>query len=165
MSISSTPCDRKVKGVNAPIPIPLWGMALISSLLLLLVGGGLYFFPDFARSPSLWSLTPYNTRFLGAIYLTALVSLTLLLLTRRAVPARLIVPMMWVFTTVILLVSGSQIEQFDLNRRATAIWFWLYLADCVGASYSSGAMDDRPILACCNRPANGLFVYNYRRYF
>ena len=126
MSISSTPCDRTTKGENAPIPFPLWIMALISSLLLLLVGGSLFFCPDFARSRWLWPLTPFNTRFLGAIYLTALIALTLLLLIRRAVPARLIVSMMWVFTTVILLVSCLQTEQFDMNRRATAIWFWLY---------------------------------------
>lgn len=135
MNISSTPSDRKTKYTNAPIPYPLWIMALISSLLLFLVGGSLFFFPDFARPRWVWSLTPFNTRFLGAIYLTALVSLSLLLLLRRAIPARLIVPMMWVFTTVILLVSCLQTEQFDMTRRSTGIWFWLYIADCIGSSY------------------------------
>lgn len=122
------------KNTYASIPVPLFVMALISSLLLLLVGGSLFFFPEFARSRWVWSLTPFNTRFLGAIYLTALVGLSILLATRRALPARLIVLMMWVFTTVVLVVSCLQTGQFNLARRATAIWFGLYAADCLGAS-------------------------------
>ncbi|MEO1209625.1 MAG: hypothetical protein AAFX78_08800 [Cyanobacteria bacterium J06638_20] len=117
------------------MPIPLFIMALISSLLLVLVGGSLFFFPEFARPRWVWSLTPFNTRFLGAIYLTSLVGLSILLVTRRVLSVRLIVPMMWVFTTVVLVVSCLQIEQFDLARRTTAIWFGLYAADCLGSSY------------------------------
>ena len=135
MSLSSTPVKNKTKVRNASIPMPLFTMALISSLLLLVVGSSLFFFPDFARPRWVWSLTPFNTRFLGAIYLTSLVGLSLLLLLRTAIPARLIVLMTWVFTTVILLVSCLQIEQFDLARRTTGIWFGLYSADCLIASY------------------------------
>ncbi|MEO1400665.1 MAG: hypothetical protein AAFV72_05345 [Cyanobacteria bacterium J06635_1] len=138
MNVSLSRFNRNVEGRNTPIAVPLFIMALISSLLLLLVGGSLFFFPDFARRRWLWTLTPFNTRFLGAIYLTALVALTILLMARRATLARLIVPMMWIFTTIILLVSCSQIKQFDVHRRATGIWFWLYSADCIGASYYLG---------------------------
>ncbi len=121
-----------------PLPqcrCPLFIMALISSLLLVLVGGSLFFFPEAARSRWVWSLTPFNTRFLGAIYLTSLVGLSILLVTRRVLSVRLIVPIMWIFTTVVFVVSCLQIEQFDLARRATAIWFGLYAADCFGSSY------------------------------
>jgi len=31
-----------------------------------------------------------------------------------------------------------QLQQFDAGRKATDIWFWLYLVDCVGASYYWG---------------------------
>ena len=118
------------------MPMPLVIMALISSLLLLLVGGSLFFFPEFARPRWVWSLTPFNTRFLGAIYLASLVALSMLLVThRRALAIRLMVPMMWVFTTIVLVVSCLQIEQFDLTRRTTAIWFGVYAADCLGSSY------------------------------
>ncbi|MGF1521790.1 MAG: hypothetical protein ACFBSF_05655 [Leptolyngbyaceae cyanobacterium] len=129
------PPKKKIKRASASIPIPLFILTLISSLLLLVVGGSLFFFPEFARPRWVWSLTPFNTRFLGAIYLTALVGLSILLVTRRALPARLIVLMMWVFTTVVLGVSCLQIGQFSLTRRATGIWFGLYAADCFGSSY------------------------------
>ena len=135
MPIVSTPPNLKNNTAHTSIPIPLLMLALISSCLLLLVGGSLFCFPEFARSRWLWSLTPFNTRFLGAIYLTALVGLATLLVIRRALPARLIVLMTWVFTTVVLAVSCWQIGQFNLARRATGIWFGLYAADCLGSSY------------------------------
>ncbi|MEM6434656.1 MAG: hypothetical protein AAF773_12515 [Cyanobacteria bacterium P01_D01_bin.115] len=130
------PSKNAIQNPAASMPMPLVIMALISSLLLLLVGGSLFFFPEFARPRWVWSLTPFNTRFLGAIYLASLVALSMLLVThRRALAIRLMVPMMWVFTTVVLVVSCLQIEQFDLTRRTTAIWFGVYAADCLGSSY------------------------------
>ena len=119
---------------------PLLLMMLVSAsiVLLLLVGGGLFFFPDFLSTLWLWPLTPFNLRFLGAIYLTSLIALVNLVLARQDTLIRLIVPMMWVFTTVVLLVSCLHLEQFAASRRATDIWFWLYVVDCVGASYYLG---------------------------
>ena len=135
MNMLSMPPMSKRQKPNAAVPIPLFVLALISSLLLLVVGGSLFFFPDVARPRWVWALTPFNTRFLGAIYLTALVGLAMLLIVRRALPARLIVLMTWVFTTVVLLVSCLQTGQFNLARRATSIWFGLYAIDCFGSSY------------------------------
>ncbi|MEL6402683.1 MAG: hypothetical protein AAFR26_26965 [Cyanobacteria bacterium J06626_4] len=129
------PSKNAIQNPTASMPMPLVIMALTSSLLLLLVGGSLFFFPEFARSRWVWSLTPFNTRFLGAIYLASLVGLSMLLVMRRALAVRLMVPMMWVFTTVVVVVSCLQIEQFDLTRRTTAIWFGVYAADCLGSSY------------------------------
>ena len=45
---------------------------------------------------------------------------------------------MWIFTTVVLTVSCLQLQQFTAERRATDIWFCLYLIDCIGASYYLG---------------------------
>lgn len=130
---------------SLPLKVPalLSTLALISIVLLALVGGGLFFFPQFIQDRWIWPLTPFNTRFLGAIYLTALVSLTNLIFGNRAVLARLIVPMMWIFTTVVLLASCLHLEQFSPLRRASDLWFWVYLIDCVGASYYLGYFKER----------------------
>ncbi|MEL6333856.1 MAG: hypothetical protein AAFQ76_14845 [Cyanobacteria bacterium J06626_26] len=120
------------------LPVLFLTLVLASIVLLTLVGGGLFFFPDFFGSLWVWPLTPFGLRFLGAIYLTALVALVSLVLAERAALIRLIVPMIWVFTTVVLLVSCLHLEQFVASRRATDIWFWLYFVDCVGASYYLG---------------------------
>ncbi|EDX83546.1 hypothetical protein S7335_726 [Synechococcus sp. PCC 7335] len=134
------------------LPFVLWLLSVISIILLILVGGGLFFFPDFSRPIWLWSLTPFNLRFLGAIYLTALVALANLVLAKRAALIRLIVPMMWVFTTVVLLVSCLHIEQFNAGRKTTDIWFWLYLIDCVGASYYLGYIKQISFGGLCRLP-------------
>ena len=146
MSISPTLSNSNLRKDTSQIPIPLSIAVSISSLLLVLVGGSLFFFPEFARSRWVWSLTPFNTRFLGGIYLTALVALTLHLLRRWAMPVRAIVPMMWVFTSIILLVSCLHLEQFDPHRRATAIWMWLYVFDCIAASYYLGRYEGKAFL-------------------
>ncbi|MBE9063585.1 hypothetical protein [cf. Phormidesmis sp. LEGE 11477] len=122
----------------AALPPILLVLVLVSIVLLIIVGTALFCFPGFSQSRWLWPLKPFNTRFLGAIYLTALVGLASLVLSRRAALTRLIVPMMWVFTTVVLMVSCLQLQQFSPGRRATDIWFLLYLVDCVGASYYWG---------------------------
>ena len=119
-------------------PLLLMALVFTSIILLSIVGGGLFFFPDALGSRWVWPLTPFNLRFLGAIYLTSLIALVSFVLARQDTITRLIVPMMWVFTTVVLLVSCLHLEQFSASRRATDIWFWLYLIDCVGASYYLG---------------------------
>ncbi|NJM99206.1 MAG: hypothetical protein HC800_20560 [Phormidesmis sp. RL_2_1] len=120
------------------LPPMLLTMVMASIVLLILVGGTLFCFPEFAQSRWVWPLKPFNTRFLGAIYLTALVGLVSLVISRRVALTRLIMPMMAVFTTIVLMVSCLQLQQFEPGRRATDIWFWLYLVDCVGAGYYCG---------------------------
>ncbi|MEO0947286.1 MAG: hypothetical protein AAFY11_03915, partial [Cyanobacteria bacterium J06641_5] len=81
---------------------------------------------------------PYNTGFLGAVYLSALVPLSILLWARRWSPARLILPMLWMFVMQLLVMSFLYSEVFDFQRRATGLWFGLYLADTLVATYYLG---------------------------
>ncbi|MEL6815596.1 MAG: hypothetical protein AAFP03_12370 [Cyanobacteria bacterium J06598_3] len=122
---------------EAPPPM-LLAMVMVSVVLLILVGGALFCFPDVAQSRWVWPLKPFNTRFLGAIYLTSLAGLVSLVVSRTMGLTRLIMPMMAVFTTIVLMVSCLQLQQFNAGRRATDLWFWLYLVDCVGAGYYCG---------------------------
>lgn len=113
-------------------------MVMVSIVLLIVVGGALFCFPEFSQSRWVWPLKPYNTRFLGAIYLTSLVGLVSLVLSKRAALTRLIIPMTSVFTAIVLMVSCLTIQLFNPARRATDLWFWLYLVDCVGITYYWG---------------------------
>lgn len=135
------------------LPPVLLTLVMVSIVLLIMVGGTLFWFPEFAQSRWLWPLTPFNTRFLGAIYLTALVGLASLILSRGVALTRLIMPMMWIFTTAVLMVSCLQLQKFDAGRRATDIWFWLYLVDCVGASYYCGYFRTHHFLRLRRLPA------------
>ncbi|MEM6451872.1 MAG: hypothetical protein AAF703_16340 [Cyanobacteria bacterium P01_D01_bin.105] len=123
-----------------PLSLPpmLITVAAISLFLTATVGSALFFFPEIIQARWVWPLTPYNTRFLGAIYLAAAVGFTSLLTGRRSALARLIVPMIFVFTTNALIVSCLQLQQFNAGRRASDLWFLVYIIDCVGSGYFWG---------------------------
>ncbi|MFK8184656.1 MAG: hypothetical protein AB8B99_14895 [Phormidesmis sp.] len=120
------------------LPPILVAVASISLFLTITVGSALFFYPEVIQDRWVWPLKPYNTRFLGAIYLAAAVGFTSLLTARRSALARLIVPMIFVFTTNALMVSCLQLQQFNIARRATDFWFLVYIADCVVSGYYWG---------------------------
>jgi hypothetical protein len=118
------------------VPQVLWITMLISVFLLLLVGGILFFQPDLAKTYWPWKLTPFNTRFLGAIYLSAIAPLLFCLIRPQAAPLRIVLPLFAFFTTYLLLVSGAHAGNFYLDRKAASVWFFLYGMDSfVGIYY------------------------------
>lgn len=151
-TVTQPPHLEPAQSESSKLPLTLLMLAMTSIVLLAIVGGALFCFPEFSQSRWLWTLKPFNTRFLGAIYLTALVGLASLVLSQRMALARLIVPMTWVFTTVVLLVSCLQLQQFNPARRATDIWFWLYLVDCLGATYYWGYFKSHSFLGLRRLP-------------
>ncbi|MEM6597948.1 MAG: hypothetical protein AAF635_07235 [Cyanobacteria bacterium P01_C01_bin.69] len=134
------------------LPLILQILTITSIVLLIVVGGALFCFPEVSQARWVWPLKPFNIRFLGAIYLSALVGLASLFLSRRGALIRLIIPMMWVFTTVVLMVSCLQLQQFSPGRRATDIWFWLYLVDAIGATYYWGHFKSHSFLGLRRLP-------------
>lgn len=138
---------------SSALPPWLLAMVMVSIVLLIMVGGALFCFPDLAQSRWVWPLKPYNTRFLGAIYLTSLVGLASLVLSRGVALTRLIIPMTSVFTTIVLMVSCLDLQQFNPGRRATDLWFWLYLVDCVGITYYWGYFRSHNYLGLRRLPA------------
>jgi hypothetical protein len=120
---------------NPESPVVLRVLILVSCILLAIVGSTLIFFPEVARTYWVWKLTPFNTRFLGAVYLGSLTPLLVALIVNRWSPTRIVLPMLCVFTTLALMVTGNYADVFNWNRRATGIWFGLYSMDAVGSAY------------------------------
>ena len=135
---SEEPRLAQLRSPSSKIPPLLLALVMVSVVLLIIVGGSLFFLPELAQSRWVWLLLPFNTRFLGAIYLTSLLGLVSLVISRRITLARLIIPMMAMFTSIVLMVSSLQLQQFNPERRLTDLWFWLYWLDCVGATYFCG---------------------------
>lgn len=104
-------------------------------LVLIVSGGGLFLLPAELDSLWPWELAPFNTRFLGAVYLASLVSAAALAYVGRWSPARLVVPMILVFTTIVLGVSFLYSDRFTENTLSTAAWFALYIAIPINALY------------------------------
>lgn len=122
-------------------------------LVLIVSGGGLFLLPAELDSLWPWELAPFNTRFLGAVYLASLVSAAALTYVGRWSPARLVVPMILVFTTIVLGVSILYYDRFTENTLSTAAWFALYIAIPINALYHLWLYRKWPPVAGVQLPA------------
>jgi hypothetical protein len=97
---------------------------------IVIAGAGivLFFAPTLGHDIWGWELTPFNTRFLGAIYLAALVDFIALAVVRRWAPARLVMPMDLLFMSIILVVSLAYVDRFKWERPVTWAWFAIFVA-------------------------------------
>jgi hypothetical protein len=121
--------------IKMAVPQGLWIVMAVSVVLLLMVGGTLYFAPSLAQLYWPWKLTPFNTRFLGAMYLSAVLPLLFCIMRPQSAPLRIVLPMFAFFTTFLLLVSCAHISNFHESRTSSHIWFGLYGMDSFVALY------------------------------
>jgi hypothetical protein len=126
--------------MNAPDRNPrlaplLRAVTFVEVIVLFGAGFGLFFLPDLARELWPWPPAPFNTRFLGAIYLASLVTVAMMLATSRWAPARIILPALLAFTAIVLAVSLLNLDYFDLTRWSNWIWFPLYVVLPINAAY------------------------------
>ena len=74
-----------------------------------------------------WQTPPFNARYVGSIYIAALVPLVILAVTARWSPGRIVLWMIFVFTTAIMLVMLAYADRFEWARFATWVFWALYL--------------------------------------
>jgi hypothetical protein len=120
---------------NGPIAPALRVISLITAAVLMAAGLGLFFLSDATRPLWPWEIGPFNAFFLGAVYLSSLAAMALLVWYGRWAPARLILPMLFVYTAVGLLVSLIYAGSFDFRRWAATAWFMLFLTLPLAAGY------------------------------
>jgi hypothetical protein len=94
-----------------------------------------FFFPDTALEELPWDSGPFNIRFIGAVYLACLMAVLVSLSAFRWSPGRVILPMVSVFTGLILVVSLLYTDRFDSAKLGTWIWFVLYVIVPLSAIY------------------------------
>lgn len=104
------------------------GLRVFSAIVIviLLMGGGLFFVPDLVKPRWPWPLAPFNARFLGSFYLGEMVAMAALLWWNRWSPARAILVMALVFTLVVTAASAFHLDHFDFNRKNGWLWFIVY---------------------------------------
>ncbi len=115
------------KNNNPRITSTLQIVTWIEVIVLTAAGVVLFFLPELSKSRWVWQIPPFNSRFLGAVYLGALVPITMLGLVKRWTAARLVLPMEFTFSTVLLVVSLLYLDQFNFQRKITWGWFFLYI--------------------------------------
>jgi hypothetical protein len=117
------------------LPRLLRYLTIIELFVLAVAGIGLFFVAGPMGRAWPWALTPFTTRFLGAVYLTALVAAALLLLLDRWVPARITLWELFSFTAIVFVISVVELDRFEFDRPAAWAWFPLYLVLPVNTAY------------------------------
>jgi hypothetical protein len=103
--------------------------------LVLIIGSSLFFVPHLIGPRWPWQLSPFNTRFLGAFYLAEMVGVVMLAVVNRWAPGRLALPLSLIFTAVASIATILHFDQFDPQRRATWLWFILYVGSAIISAY------------------------------
>ena len=104
---------------NPKISTLLITVTAIESLVLLVAGVGLLLAPAVLRPMWPWPLSPFNTLLLGAIYSASLVATAMVVYVKRWAPARVVVPMILIFTAIVLIICLVYIDRFDFQYWGT----------------------------------------------
>lgn len=124
--------DRRVIG-----PL-LRGVTWLEVLILAWAGPGLLLWPPVVLPVWPWALTPFNARFLGALYTAALLAAWIQARSGRWSPSRVITVMIFTFTAIVTVFSYVHADRFDPARIETWVWFGLYLGVCLNAGIHLG---------------------------
>ncbi|MCB9134452.1 MAG: hypothetical protein H6636_03440 [Anaerolineales bacterium] len=113
---------------NPRIPTFLRSVLALECSVVLMAAILLYLFPSQAAQFWAWSVPPFNSRFVGAIYFAAYVPLLIFWLSSRWTPGRFILWLILVFTTLVMLVMFVHWQAFAWDRFSTCLIFWpLYI--------------------------------------
>jgi hypothetical protein len=110
-------------------------MTAIEAVVLIVSFIGLFFLYDIAKPYWPWDITPFNARFISAIYAASLVVVVLLALHNRWSPARNTLPMIGIFTAIVLGITLLYWSQFNASRLSTWIWLLIYAVLPLNAAY------------------------------
>jgi hypothetical protein len=113
---------------NPPVPAFLRWVLAIECSVVFVAGVLLFFLPGLASSLWAWTVPPFNSRFVGAVYLAAYLPLLLFWFVPRWIPGRLTLWMILTFTTLILIGMLVHWDAFEWSRPATFLVYWpLYI--------------------------------------
>lgn len=108
-------------------PLSPWVRVFTGAALIVLIAGPLLLFAPQAIVPRWpWAITPFNARFLGAVYVAELFSLAVLFIYNRWSPGRAAMAVAFVFTFIVSIASFIHLSSFTGTRRV-ALWFILYV--------------------------------------
>jgi hypothetical protein len=105
---------------------------------------GLFFLPEIARPLWPWTIAPFNTRFMGAVYAGSAIAAVTAVIGKRWHPARLVLIMVLVFSAYVDVLSFLYLPQFDFSKWATWLWFIFYLFLPINATYFLWKFRDQP---------------------
>ena len=112
---------------NPRVPAFLRLVIAVECSVVFAAGNLLFFLPGMAADLWAWTVPPFNSRFVGAVYLAAYIPLIIFWFIPRWIPGRLTLWMILTFTTLVMVTILTHREVFEWNRLATFIYWPLYI--------------------------------------
>ena len=112
---------------NPAVPAFLRLVIAVECSVVFVAGVLLFFLPSLASELWAWSIPPFNSRFVGSVYLAAYIPLIIFWFVPRWIPGRLTLWMILTFTTLVMITMLIHSDAFEWNRLSTFIFWPLYL--------------------------------------
>lgn len=109
---------------NPKVPSFLRWVLAVECSVVLAAGVLLFFLPGLAADIWAWTIPPFNSRFVGAVYLAAYLPLILFWFVPRWIPGRLTLWMILTFTALTLIAMLIHRDAFEWSRPATFLVYW-----------------------------------------
>jgi hypothetical protein len=112
---------------NPELPAVLRAVTGVECGVVLTAGIALFGWPFLAKDLWAWAIAPFHSRYVGGIYLAAFIPLLWMTVRNRWSPGRVVLWMIFVFTSLIMLVMLMASARFAWDRAPTWVFWGLYL--------------------------------------